>query len=1268
MVLGGRYKLLERIGEGGMGSVWVAEQQQPVKRKVAVKLVKAGMDSRHVLARFGAERQALAMMDHPNIAKVYDGGVTDQGHPYFVMEYVKGIPFTDYCDQVRLPLRDRLALFIPVCQAIQHAHQKGIVHRDLKPTNILVCLYDGKPVPKVIDFGLAKALHQPLTDQTLHTGHGQMVGTPRYMSPEQAEQNNLDIDTRTDIYSLGVVLYELLTGTTPLERDQLQKAAYDEVLRLIRDVEAPRPSLRLSGSRSLPSVAAQRNIDPKALQRSLSGDLDWIVMKALEKERSRRYETATGFARDLDRFLNEEPVEARSPTMAYRARKFVTRYRMQVLATALAAILLVSGLAGTTLGLFRALRAEQAAKEANQKASESLKQAQIEQEQKNRAFKLEADHRRKAEMAMQEEQKHREIAEQLLCRDYIAQMEASRDDKEQLALFIDLSKRSPQVRLRTFKELFSRGTLATWSATRAGIIAWVTAGLDRQVRVDALQFLAAVQRDKDADLRIRAAAYRFALELDSFGQLSLLEALTATRSPQIEPFVQRALGVIERTDRSQLSSLAEGLVKIIDTRDRHRDWRDAASAIMRLPEDIRTHTVRTCVASLKPSLLSGDADVSETAASALSTFIPQIEAEACRPIVEATLVAHARHKEHDFASLLTQLVRWMKQEEVELLQDLLLKRLATAEEINWYDFDDLLRIATTRRTSNDDRIAAALLEQAAKQKELHVDNDDCQGLMALALAPSLKDSLRRWDLLITVSRTAWDEAFGDIALREIAADMRKLSTAELLTRWNQISGLMRSESGGVRWDDVKIGLAGRLTIEQWEQQWRLAVGQLASSPNEANTASILLRAALERLPHEKCIDYWHSIVPLLDVPTESLADVVACVELLAEKLEPHEIAEITMSQSAATDPPVPGGGKEAPTAIGEDPAARRVEAQLRLLRAISEKLKKATTDGRKLCILIAADRVRRHLKVPMKTTFTSALEELPKIDHELSSTCVSVIEGAASPGLIVKAIRLWLDTTGSLTPKDATWFIDFASKNAGALPDDFVVELAFRSSLSALAELDAALFTSTAFAVVDHHENGQAPRIWEGLIHALSTHGYKVSEARRMELILAIVDKYDRRDSLGILHSNSIIRTACKGNQRRVWHSILVGLLDKDTLELQSGELAVKSGWKKEDVFDHAVDAIDDPRDLAKILCHPKCVGERLDIVLRRLEELVFYGGQPALSDDALMQSEDGRSVRPVRQFPNVFAAAKWIEMNWPQFEFSSDELVAAPVAEGIAE
>jgi serine/threonine protein kinase/tetratricopeptide (TPR) repeat protein len=321
----GPYKLIEPIGEGGMGSVWMAQQTEPVKRLVAVKLIKAGMDSRQVIARFEAERQALALMDHANIARVLDAGTTGAGRPYFVMDLVKGVPITRYCDEHQLTPRQRLELFFPVCQAIQHAHQKGIIHRDLKPSNVLVALYDGKPVPKVIDFGVAKAAGQSLTDKTLVTGFGAIVGTLEYMSPEQAEINQLDVDTRSDIYSLGVLLYELLTGSPPFNRKELEKAGMLEMLRVIREQEPSKPSTKLSTAESLPTLAANRGTEPAKLTRLVRGELDWIVMKALEKDRSRRYETAIGLAQDVQRYLADEAVLACPPSAGYRFHKFARR-------------------------------------------------------------------------------------------------------------------------------------------------------------------------------------------------------------------------------------------------------------------------------------------------------------------------------------------------------------------------------------------------------------------------------------------------------------------------------------------------------------------------------------------------------------------------------------------------------------------------------------------------------------------------------------------------------------------------------------------------------------------------------------------------------------------------------------------------------------------------------------------------------------------------------------------------------------------------------
>jgi serine/threonine protein kinase len=360
----GPYKLVQKLGEGGMGAVWVAEQAAPVKRRVALKLIKPGMDSAQVIRRFEAERQALALMDHTHIARVLDAGTSADGRPYFVMELVKGVPITKYCDELHLSLRDRLELFVPVCQAIQHAHQKGIIHRDIKPSNVLVAMQDGQPVPKVIDFGVAKALHQRLTDASLFTEIGQVVGTLEYMSPEQAELSALDIDTRADVYALGVLLYELLTGTTPLNRKQLRGAAFAELLRLIKEQEPPKPSTRLSESKeSLAGLAALRKTEPAKLTKAVRGDLDWIVMRCLEKRRDRRYETANGLARDVQRYLANEVVEARPPSVSYRLSKFVRRHKGQVIAASLVLLALVGGTVGTTLGLFEAWRLEKIARD-----------------------------------------------------------------------------------------------------------------------------------------------------------------------------------------------------------------------------------------------------------------------------------------------------------------------------------------------------------------------------------------------------------------------------------------------------------------------------------------------------------------------------------------------------------------------------------------------------------------------------------------------------------------------------------------------------------------------------------------------------------------------------------------------------------------------------------------------------------------------------------------------------------------------------------------
>ncbi len=376
----GRYKLLQQIGEGGFGSVWMAEQVEPVSRRVALKIIKLGMDTREVIARFEAERQALAMMDHPNIAKVLDAGATDKGRPFFVMELVKGMPITAYCDEAQLGTRERLALFGDVCAAINHAHQKGVIHRDIKPSNVMVTLHGDKPVVKVIDFGIAKAIHSRLTDKTLFTRFEQFIGTPVYMSPEQASVSGLDIDTRSDIYALGILLYELLTGKPPFDARTLASAGYEEMRRIIREVEPPKPSSRLStvAGEERSTLAKSHRIEPSRLVRLVEPDLDWIVMKAIEKDRARRYETANGLAQDIVRFLADEPVSATPPSAGYRFRKFARRNRAALRVAAMIAAVLV---AATIVSTWQAVRATRAEKQ----TADTLRQVAAERDAKEKA-------------------------------------------------------------------------------------------------------------------------------------------------------------------------------------------------------------------------------------------------------------------------------------------------------------------------------------------------------------------------------------------------------------------------------------------------------------------------------------------------------------------------------------------------------------------------------------------------------------------------------------------------------------------------------------------------------------------------------------------------------------------------------------------------------------------------------------------------------------------------------------------------------------------
>ena len=550
----GPYKLLEKIGEGGMGEVWVADQLEPIKRRVAIKLIKSGMDSRSVLGRFEAERQALAVMDHPNISKVLDAGTTTDGRPYFVMELVKGTPITEFCDARKLTPKQRLELFIPVCHAIQHAHMKGIIHRDIKPSNVLVALHDESPVAKVIDFGVAKAIGQQLSENTIYTGFGALVGTPAYMAPEQASFNQLDVDTRADVYALGVLLYELLAGSPPIEAERMKKAALDEVLRIVRDEEPPRPSQRLSTSQAKASIAATRGSEPAKLSALMKGEIDWIVMKALEKDRTRRYDTANGLAKDIQRYLSGDSVEACPPTLGYRLRKAYRKNRVSIVTSGAFVFVLF---AATLVSLIHATRATLAERDAI-----------------HHGLRAEEE-RQKAEVEVRKARKQTEIAEavkEFLERDLIAQanpLDAGRGDNRpdpDLKLKTALDRAVPHIAKR-----FEGKPLIEASIRRAignaylgrGLFSEAQTQLEKACELYRME-LTQLERD-DVETLVRQPYLEAMFELINLYSSQGQKQKALATIPMLEEQVRQSHG--DAPERKMILEMMAGLREILEGKD-----------------------------------------------------------------------------------------------------------------------------------------------------------------------------------------------------------------------------------------------------------------------------------------------------------------------------------------------------------------------------------------------------------------------------------------------------------------------------------------------------------------------------------------------------------------------------------------------------------------------------------------------------------------------------------------------------------------------------
>ncbi len=930
-LIAGRYKLLQNIGEGGMGSVWLTEQKEPVRRKVAVKLIKAGMDTRQVLARFDAERQALAVMDHPNIAKVFDGGMSETGRPYFVMEYVKGVPITEYCDQARLSLAERLQLFIPVCHAVQHAHQKGIVHRDLKPSNILICLYDGKPVPKVIDFGLAKALHHRLTEQSCFTGHGIMVGTPLYMSPEQAEYNNLDVDTRTDVYSLGVLLYEILTGSTPLEREQLQTAAWHEVLRLIRDVEPDRPSTRLSGSNRLPTIAAQRNIEPRRLQRSVVGDLDWIVMKALEKERSRRYETVTGLSRDIERFLSEEPVEACPPSRLYRLKKFIRKNRAQVAGGGIIVAALCAGIISTSWALGRARRAEEEAIASAKRANDALATITMQREVANAATRMQAE---------QKEQMHQNTSAQIISSIGGIGMEFTRPEFGNLMLWSVMEKMEAGLGIRILKDGIANPKTAYNIASRAEPIIQAVVGLSPDRRQQTSQMLSERQRDFNAAPECRTVACWLAIELGSADLPALRESLEVLCRPETDiALLHKFLDcAVSRTHPAQCKVLDRQLPELLTSQLQLRNEKVMAgilsAAMARKPVLLTDEQVRLAVPGLlrasipaREYLEEHERNYVRASLEGLLSLVPRMSAEEVAKFHE-WLSETVRFKKHGMASDLElavtlasiaresadqlpqsaadsiglQLVEFLEgspaYKDAEIAGDYLAILSGRIDpQMTLRGFKGVIR-AMGQETSDSNSVTFSPL------------SDGHSGLASLAAVIPQSDVATAWDDHMTICRSEKDLSFyeKDSIRSSLAALARRIESTRVPSCWQEIADAESRPDGSSILSiptPIFAALAGRLDAAEVESIAEKCISEIENSKDSKSGKHFVSQLLALRLrlsqPH---LDRLEAALGKMLDEAETPEDVAAIAYIrFADRFSPSKRAEFVAGILSELDGP-----------------------------------------------------------------------------------------------------------------------------------------------------------------------------------------------------------------------------------------------------------------------------------------------------------------------------------------------------------------------------
>jgi serine/threonine protein kinase len=1230
----GPYRLMEQIGEGGFGLVFVAEQQQPIRRKVALKIIKPGMDTRDVIARFEAERQALALMDHPNIARVLDAGTTESGRPYFVMELVRGVPITEYCDQNQLTPRERLELFVPVCNAIQHAHLKGIIHRDVKPSNVLVTMHDAKPVVKVIDFGVAKALHQQLTDRTIYTRFAQMIGTPLYMSPEQAQMSGLDIDTRSDIYSLGVLLYELLTGSTPLNKERLAKAAYDELLKIIREEEPPKPSVRLSQSTdTLPSIAAQRKTEPAKLSKMFHGDLDWIAMKALEKDRTRRYETANAFAADVSRYLNDEPVEASPPSTAYRIRKFARKHRGPVIALAMIAAVLVLGIAGTTWGLFRARQAEQAADASKREVIGALKQTTRERDAKEVALKSETAQRDRAE---------REFANGLL-RPIAAADEISPAELRSFYDWVAIPETS--LKLRVLEIALDDPDRAMQLTGRVETVVQSCVGLSPVRRARAIELVSAKQRDMTVDPRIRVAACWLGLELGSTDlpawrqsckylcdpknavqaeQISAFVAMAASRSdlaqaaqlnpePLIavletsrDPNVLVAIGnswegFLARLDNDQVARTYNALLHHMATATPAdiNDWVTnevtvkfmATSVLIKLKSRMQPAQLRRAV-DILITVLANDAQLSATA---LGGLTPHLEPAQCAALTEALVAAIG--KSQDMLFLQIRDATSPGSDLLSLVQQLTQKQIARVTEAIISSFEKGYRGESLDRLFNvmiprmDDRQVTRMADALL----FRPDRSKLPSAKAMAkLVPRMQTP--QVNHLLALSLSMLDER-ASIGKEMSSLPMIDEDEASSVDKARKCLSVLAVLSSRMQPEDVR-GVTERLILKLPESPAFAASGLAALAP---------------RLQQEQAVRVWDALIQT--VPEETQVNVaiafdsvqrvdraVDALQVTALRLPPAQIQKEatkfinTLSRS--------GSSKR---------GQRAAEGLLALIPRLEAPAVKDSVDALIKALEHPADR----------QVVIATCSGLGKLVMKLDSDQISRLSDALVATLARRNDPEWRE-----------------AQAAGQLFSGLASQLDpthIRRGADALRSLLRSSPDPNLLHTLNRWVPGLAPFV-------------QTAEADRIGEALI-----------------PVLRRSSVNNSRNLLGDALIALLPRLNLALQD-KLTTEA----------AVAALDAPtsenadwilpmsssRSLVGLLSHLGCVGDKREQLLKRFDELTFNNATSAVSNGTSRERSSGPKnkdaaadaavIQLPRHFRNQWDAAAWIQQNWPDFDLET--------------